>query len=433
MTAQASGGSARFPLGAGLALLVEPDGDGWRCGPIRSADGEPAVAGDGAAEALVAALVADQAGTHHSVGPDGADTGFWLDRTGATPSVSGEHPIEVDQTNRSVVVGDPVAGPAVVVKWWSRLTDRDHPAPVLLRHLAAVGFAGVPASYGTLLWTAPGGRSLPCAMVSAHLPGASDGWTWCVRAAEREIEEGPWGPGFPAILGRLVAELHLALATGSPVLPDPVGEVEAEVVGGWLEAARGRLELAVETAAGPALAGTEVHPALLERQAAMTEVLDQLLEIDRTAVQPTHADLHVGQVLRWPGGLAIVDFDGNPVVERSAAAGPVAVQPAARDVAQMLRSLDHVARVVDRRTGFAFTSAADEWSSRARSAFLAGYRAVLAAAGREQLLDLRLLAAMETEQLCREFIYAGRHLPDWAYAPLGGLRQQFRIGDGEGA
>ena len=429
MTAQAPGapGSARFPLGPGLAVRVEPDGDGWRCGPIRSADGERAVAGDGAAEALVAALVADRAG------PEGASTGFWLDRAGAAPSVSGAHPIEVDQTNRSVVVGDPVTGPAVVVKWWSRLTDRDHPAPVLLRHLAAVGFAGVPASHGTLFWTAPGGRSLPCAMVSAHLPGGSDGWTWCVQAAEREIEEGPWGPGFPARLGRLVAELHLALATGSPVLPDPVGEVAAEVVGGWLEAARGRLELAVETAAGPALAGTEVHRALIERQAAITEVLDQLLEVDRTAVQPTHADLHVGQVLRWTGGLAIVDFDGNPVVERSATAGPVAVQPAARDVAQMLRSLDHVARVVDRRTGFAFTSAADEWSGRARSAFLAGYRAVLAAAGREQLLDLRLLAAMETEQLCREFIYAGQYLPRWAYAPLGGLRQQFRIGDGEGA
>jgi maltokinase len=301
---------------------------------------------------------------------------------------------------------------------------------LLLQHLAAVGYAGVPRSYGLLVWNSPDGRTLPCAMAVAHLPGAVDGWTWCVQAAEREIEEGPWGPGFPARLGRLVAGLHLALATPSGVLPDPVHRVDRQVIQGWHAEARDRLDQAVQQAVGPALAGTGspvsgVAEALAERRQAMAGTLEELLEVDSTLVQPVHADLHVGQVLRWRGGLAMVDFDGNPVV---APAGDAA-QPAARDVAQMLRSIDHVARVVDKQAGFALTSAADAFSLRGRSAFLAGYRAALAAAGREELLDERLLAAMETEQLCREFIYAGRHLPRWAYAPLGGLRQLYPTED----
>ncbi len=32
-------------------------------------------------------------------------------------------------------------------------------------------------------------------------------------------------------------------------------------------------------------------------------------------VQRVHGDLHVGQILRWPGGLVVVDFHPNPVVE----------------------------------------------------------------------------------------------------------------------
>jgi maltokinase len=412
-------GVARFALGPGLEVRVEPDGDGWLCGPVRAYDGAPAEPGDGAAEALVDLLDVGDPATR----PDG----FVLRRIAPPPAVRGEHPIDVDQTNRSVVVGDPEIGPAVVVKWWPRLTDADHPAPRLLTHLAEVGYAGVPAGHGLLLWTSPGGRTVPCAMVSAHLPGAVDGWTWCVAAAEREIEEGPYGPGFPATLGRLVAGLHLALATPSSVVAEPVARVGADDVAGWHRAALERLDLATELAGGEALAGSGVAEALAERRDAMTAVLDRLLEVDGTTVQQTHADLHVGQLLRWSAGTAVVDFDGNPVVPAAA------LQPAARDVAQMLRSLDHVARVADRRMSFTLTSAADAWSERARSSFLAGYRAVLFEAGREELLDLRLLAAFETEQLCREFVYAAWHLPRWAYAPLGGLRQQFPTGDDDAA
>ena len=59
-----------------------------------------------------------------------------------------------------------------------------------------------------------------------------------------------------------------------------------------------------------------------------------------------HGDYHLGQVLIAPDGYRIIDFEGEPtatVEERRAH------RPALRDVASMLRSLDHVARSARRR------------------------------------------------------------------------------------
>jgi predicted trehalose synthase len=41
-------------------------------------------------------------------------------------------------------------------------------------------------------------------------------------------------------------------------------------------------------------------------------VLDELNAVPSATVQPVHADLHVGQILRWRDGLAVIDFEGNP-------------------------------------------------------------------------------------------------------------------------
>jgi maltokinase len=161
-----------------------------------------------------------------------------------------------------------------------------------------------------------------------------------------------------------------------------------------------------------------------DRLAAALDLLPGLAESaeDPPAVQRVHGDLHVGQVLRWSGGLAVVDFDGDPLTARLAAEGadPVA-QPAARDVAHLLVSLDQVGRIVDRRTGFAATAAVDAWSATARERLLEGYLDELATLGRSDLFDARLLAPFVADQVCRDLVYAANHLPRWAYAVTGGL------------
>ena len=125
-----------------------------------------------------------------------------------------------------------------------------------------------------------------------------------------------------------------------------------------------------------------------------------------------HGDLHVGQILRWDGGYAVNDFDGNPVLppeERLTA------QPTARDVAGMLQSLDHVGRVALEHAPDADADAVEVWIFEAHQRFLRAYRESLGASG--DLFDERLLEPFAVEQECREYVYAARHLPRWLYVP----------------
>jgi maltokinase len=444
---------ASYPLGPDKAILVTPAPnssarDEWTCTVRREnpdhtwSDVEE---GDGASEAFVDVL-------RHTVTVPAE--GFRVVRLVPPPEATGERDVEADQTNHSVVVGE-----RVVVKWMRRLVDFEHPAILTLAHLAEIRFLGVPVTHGMLTWSLPSGRQLPCAVATTYLPRARDGWHWCTDLVEQRLGArasrtatdaaglGPmsgstpvldsWVDDFPSRIGRLSAKLHLALATPSRLLPEPVHHAGPATVRTWHAVATRRLEAVEEFARSGGF--EDAGHVLTPRLPALRTAIDGLLAVadelptdpDRIAagegvlVQRIHGDLHAGQLLRWPGGMAVVDFDGNPVLHRHAdpddGVDPL-LQPAARDVAQLLLSLDYVGRVADRRSGFALTAAVDEWSAQARSQLLDAYRTELALAERPYLLDERLLAAFAAEQVCRELLYAVEHLPRWAYAPLAGLR-----------
>ena len=92
-------------------------------------------------------------------------------------------------------------------------------------------------------------------------------------------------------------------------------------------------------------------------------------------------------------------------------------QPAARDVATMLCSLDHVGRIVIHRTPGIDAGRVLGWIDAAQQEFLDFYRNGLAEAGAADLLDERLLDPFRVQQECREFVYSVRHLPHWRYVP----------------
>jgi maltokinase len=296
-----------------------------------------------------------------------------------------------------------------------------------------------------LLWTTPSGREVPVAWATKYLPRARDGWDWCLDLTQRALGAAgplttpasgtdPWQHDFPARLGRCAAKLHLSLATPSTVIPEPTAQAPADLVRAWHTAGRRMVRAAEQAAQAGGVEGVaDVLLPRLERLEAAVDVLEEVAEAAERPdgrpvwIQRVHGDLHVGQVLRWPGGLAVVDFHPNPVVEIDGLSVGQPLQPAARDLARLLRSLDHVARVVDKGTDFAMTDRVDAWSRSARESLLEAYRTEIVAAGRSELLDERLLPAFEAEQLCREIVYAVEHLPNWAYAPLGGLWQSFDI------
>jgi maltokinase len=315
-----------------------------------------------------------------------------------SPGDDTERPITVDQTNVSVVVGE-----RAVVKWMR--TPGDARAPRLLAHLAATGFARMPAPHAAAFRDGD-----LVALVTAFLPGAEDGWDWCTDAVLSWLDGGP-PADFAADLGALAADLHAALATPSPTNPHPLSPAvppspaapSAGVVAEALECAGDDEDGAWVRSIGPALSA------------------DISVLSDYRSPAPAlhlHGDLHVGQILRWRDGYAVTDFDGNPTVDSHP-------EPVARDLAQLRTSVLHVAEIANRRTDGRHRPALLDWGRRAADDLLTAYRAGLAAHGFADLLDEKLLRPFEVEQECRELIYAARFLPRWRYAPLGVLRSWY--------
>lgn len=355
---------ATLPLGPELGYLAARDARGETYG-IPLAHGRRARPGDGSAAAL-------------------------LDLLGVVTASRAERAITVDQTNESVVVGE-----EVLVKWL--LHPRTGPQPAEERLRALAGFPHTPRPLGFARVETPAGSLLVGSAV-AFLPGSEDGWDWAVADVRALARAGgtaePTGAGS---LGRIVAAMHLALAA------DRTATASADDAGRWLAEARADA------------AATEATRTLLSR---LDPLLAPIGDCTGTPVIPIHGDLHIGQVLRTPDGLLwLIDFDGSPLQDPDDRLLP---QPAARDIATMLASLDHVGRVVVHRTedlGEEGRERVLRWIDEARAAFLGAYRSALAAAGATALLDDRLLRPFLVQQECREYAYAERYLPHWRYVP----------------
>ena len=380
------------------ALRIVDTDAGHRAEPVTLVGEEwrRSVAGDGAGVAVL----------HRLRNRTAVEEGF---RVVAPSWVAVDDPTEramgVDQTNESWVVGE-----RVVVKWMTDDLDGPHPGADRVRRLADAGFNGIPTPVGTIEWQNPGGDWAPVAVVTEHLPGAEDGWTWAVAEARRAVglEHGPTRP-FAADLGELTGRMHLALADGSVI--------DAALAAAQAEDARAALDLAVRLTGAT---DPSSHGVLVERR---REIEDDLARLDGLAGSPAlhvHGDLHVGQVLRTPSGeLSVIDFDGNPTRPAALRAAP---GPAARDVAGMLVSLENVGHVVCHHAPEASEEAVVGWVEQVQQDFLTAYVAALG--GRRDLYDDTLVPAFDWEQVCREFVYAARHLPRWGYVPAAALRRR---------
>jgi maltokinase len=349
-------------------LLTQPmlaTAAGWR----------PAAPGDGVSAALLAAL--------------GVPVGAGQERT-----------LDIDQTNTSVIVDD------VAVVKWIRHPEAGHLPPPAPAHLHALGWPAMPTLFGSVTWEDDGAAPVRVALADRYLPGAEHGWDWATDDAAA-------GRPLGARLGDLAASLHLALATPSAVIPEPVHRATADDAARWHAAASARLAEAIGLTPGPD------GDWLAEHRGELAAALDPIATAAGTPVQYLHGDLHVGQVLRWSGGLAVIDFDGNPVLDPGDRGTR---QPPVRDLARLLTSVDHAARIAAKTADLAGRARLAEWSRVEQVALVGHYRRALKAAGRSELFAVDLLPAFGVEQLCRDLIYAGRHLPRWRYAPMGTLR-----------
>jgi maltokinase len=271
---------------------------------------------------------------------------------------------------------------------------------VLPAHLVASGFDEIPAPLGNVVWQHSRGV-VPIASMSSYLPGARDGWDWYVEILERSLDDRSIETIEPAAaLGALSARLHVALATPTEVLPAPSAAAHEDDVAGWRRDAERDLEAALASIDG------DEGDRLRERQATIRDELSRFPIRSATTI-PIHGDLHVGQFLEWRDGLAVSDLDGDPLGPGSLAGA------AAKDVASLVQSLDHVGRIVERR----HHAPVDTWIEDATEHCLRAYRDELAGRGAASLFDEELLRPLRVAQELHEFVYAAEYLPGWRYVP----------------
>jgi maltokinase len=317
----------------------------------------------------------------------GGDRGDWSFQPGVVlpglmPAQPTQRPIGLDQSNTTLVVGERLA-----LKLYRRLEPGPHPDIEIGRYLteqASVAF--VPAYAGCVRW-----RGHAVAMLQAYVSDAQDGWTWAAQAVQDGDVSGI------SRLGANTATLHAALAQ-MEAMP-----ATAEQQAGWRRSAEAQLRRALELVDGEAGRELREYTTRLHEEFAAFELGAP------PVLTRVHGDYHIGQILRSADGLRVVDFEGEPtksLAERNALGTPL------RDVAAMLRSFDHLARHVDRDLLTGESRRVERWIMDARETFLEGY-------GDH---DPRLLRALEVEKETYEFIYAATFLPEWMYAPMGGMR-----------
>ena len=341
-----------------------------------------------------------------------------------------ERGLGADQSNTSTVFDE-----RLLLKAFRRLQPGLNPDLELVAFLTEeAGFTAVPplGGYAEVVSTAVGSATATTstvALVQAFVVDGADAFEtiaesltgWLLGNGDVGIDSATM---IASDLGALTAGLHAALAEARGVPGFEPRLATQDELRGWAHGARLQLTRAIDVTPGEA---GIVLGELAPRIAAELTVFEALARLP--LLTRVHGDFHLGQVLIVPGGYRIVDFEGEPLrplEERRAHQSPL------RDVASMLRSLDHVGRSAGRRavarSAGPIESAAlglTAWLGVSRSRFLDAYQAGLRAAGVPIIVDAALLRAFEIEKECYEFIYASTYLPTWLWAPTQGMRGLF--------
>jgi maltose alpha-D-glucosyltransferase/alpha-amylase len=395
---------------------AEPGDGAWRALAVAMADGRTIASlppRDDPRLAPTAALVCRPARALADLAPEGPGP---------------ERDLSADQSHTSVVLGDDL-----LLKAYRRLQPGLNPDLEMTAFLSEdARFPAVPRLAGYAEVVARSGEPTTVAMLEEYVADGADAFEsiagmlvgWLTSPGDVSLE---FATEIAADLGTLTAGLHAAVADGRGIPGMAPRDATRKEIRTWAQAAQQHLETALGLATGEAAA---VLQDLAQRIAESISVIDALPTAPE--VIRAHGDYHLGQVLIAQDGFRIVDFEGEPLETAEARR---AHRPALRDVASMLRSLDHVARSAGRRAeaanGGPLQRAGldpDAWIARARVRFLEAYRAGLRERRVWADIDPDLLHAFEVDKELYEFAYAATYLPSWSYAPIGGMRALFADG-----
>lgn len=355
--------------GESLHLLLVEDSRGARFGmPAVAEPGRVrrAVPGDGASQALV---------SHLAHGHDLA--GLTVERFDKPVALHGEQGMDADSRNEHVLVGD-----QAVVAWVMEPSAAGCVAAERMAVLARAGFTGMPALWAVVRVMTPDGPMVT-GWVTAASPGASSGPTWATSEVRQAVRAGGHVmPEFVRDVARLVAAMHAAFAADGI---DVASQAQAQA---WYDEAMSDVDGAVLSS---------------EHRSRAHELITPLRTAAGTLTITLHGRLDIAHVVPTAEGTyLIVGFDGDPregIVEQRTR------RPAARDVACMLASLDHLGQSVLTSTealGDTEREHVNAWIEDAQVTFVDAYFHALIELDSAELLVDELITAFQVQQECRE-------------------------------
>lgn len=314
--------------------------------------------------------------------------------------------LQVEQSNTSLIFGE-----RVILKVIRKLEHGPNPELEMGQFLASrASFRAAPRLLGWIQHDGPIIATL--AILHQFVKAESDGWKYILNALKKVGTATPELLQEINTLGRIIAELHLALSSDpeNPAFaPEPIQQVDLQH---WSASIIGELGVTIAAAA-------KAIPELAERRDILVERIQKLARLAPSGKKiRIHGDLHLGQVLRSDEGWMVFDFEGEPT--RSFNLRREKYSPL-RDVAGMLRSFAYAGAVIELQGG-----TCGDCISRFRNAFLEGYLSIV---GRTDLLPASrqefsvMLEVMEIEKLLYEVRYELQNRPEWVRIPARTLIQ----------
>jgi trehalose synthase-fused probable maltokinase len=313
--------------------------------------------------------------------------------------------ITEEQSNSSLVFED-----KAILKVIRKIEPGLNPEVEMGRFLASQpSFKGAPALLGVIEMEGPTAATL--AVLHQYVRAESDGWKYVLAAFRARPTPDAALLKDMARLGKVLAELHLALAS-APTDPAFAPEtIQQEDLQRWSSSIIGEL--------GVTLGEAEKRiPDLGDLREPLVERVRRLGQIPPSGKKTrVHGDLHLGQVLRVSGDWMIFDFEGEPA--RSFNQRREKYTPL-KDVAGMLRSFAYAQAAVELEG-----AVAGERSRPCREAFLSAYVDGLKSS---DLLPSgeafrTMLDAFELEKSVYELRYELQSRPDWVRIPIRTLKE----------
>ena len=259
--------------------------------------------------------------------------------------------VQTEQTNTTALVDD-----TFVVKVYRKLDDGLNPEIEMGRFLTDVaGYANTPALLGSVELYGPDFHSA-VAIVHTFIQNQGDAWTVSGNAIDRYIDaqrlvgatddssandEKAAYLRTMALIGRRVAEMHIALASRDDYPDFKPEKVQPRDIERWTAALLARADRVCARLAETRLNDQDAFIAgqLLGMRGSLRDRLAQLMAGTGDFYNIRHhGDFHLGQILMVRDDVFIIDFEGEPrrtLAERRMRA------PAARDVAGLIRSIDY--------------------------------------------------------------------------------------------